>query len=228
VDPLPRLHEPAVSLTDAALAVEAAAFALRLRREPADTPKARALKRAFVGFFAATSVASTCGAILHGLVPDKESTSNRVLWRISMIAIGGAALSGWSLGARLLLPAPAATRVERLAATEFAAYTLLAGGTSIPYKVAIANYLPAAAFLGVALGAEARRPGAGPGARQGLAALCLTFAAAVVQARGIAIHPRWFDHNALYHVIQGVAIAVLFASARNLLESRAPQPSQLS
>jgi len=222
---MPRLHHPAVSLTDAALGFEAAFFALRLGRRPKGTARARALGRSLTGLFAATSVASSCGAVLHGLVPDRNSTANRVLWRVSLIAIGGAALSGWSIGARLRLPPSAASRVERVAAAEFAAYALLAASTTLPYRIAIANYLPAAVFLALALAAQAARSDRRRGARIGLIALALTFVAAAVQAKSIALHPRYFDHNALYHAIQGVAIAMLFGSARRLIDPPAYETS---
>ena len=44
--------------------------------------------------------------------------ANRLLWRTSLIAIGGGAVAGWSIGARLGLPAAQAARVERLALAE--------------------------------------------------------------------------------------------------------------
>ena len=56
------------------------------------------------------------------------------------------------------------------------------------------------------------------GARLGLAGLGLTFVAAGVQAGRVGLHPRLFDHNALYHAIQGVAVAVFYLSARALAE----------
>ena len=217
---MPTIHDPAVSLTDAALGAEAAWFAARLGRRPSVPHDARrqALRRSFVGFFVATSVASTAGAILHGLVPDRTSLVHRMLWRTSLIAIGAGALTGWSIGARLLLPAAPAARVERLAATEFVAYALVAAATTLPYRAAIANYLPAAAFLGIGFIPHARRPGGGPAAGHGLAGLGLTAVAAVVQARNLRIGPRWLDHNALYHLIQAVAIAAFHRSATRLLD----------
>jgi hypothetical protein len=44
--------------------------------------------------------------------------------------------------------------------------------------------------------------------------LLLTFVAAGVQQAGIAVHPVYFNHNALYHVIQGVALFLIFVGAR--------------
>ena len=98
---------------------------------------------------------------------------------------------------------------------------MIAANTTLPYRAAIANYLPAAAFLGLGFVAHARRPNGKRAARHGLAGLGLTGIAAAVQARNVSIGPRWLDHNALYHVIQGVAIAEFHQSATRLLDARA-------
>ena len=217
---MPRLHDPAVSLTDAALGLEAAAFAARLWREPptgSPRPRSAALRRAFVGFFAATSVASSAGALLHGVVPAPLAPAHRLLWRASLVSIGGAALAGWSIGARLALPPTGAATVERLAALWFGGYALVAGTRDLPYRVAIANYLPSAAFLAASMVRASQRPRTDRGARLGLAGLGLTFVAAGVQAGRVGLHPRLLDHNALYHAIQGLAVALFFLSARALL-----------
>ena len=219
---MPRLHDPAVSLTDAALGLEAAVLAIRLAQEDRrpETSSQRAartaaLRRSFVSLFAATSVASSCGALLHGVATDPRSIPHRALWRASLVAIGLAALSGWSIGARLALPSREADRVVRLATLESGAYALVVSSRDLPYWVALANYLPAAAFLSGALARAARGPGPRRPALLGLVALALTFIAAAVQARKIALH-RFFDHNALYHAIQAVAVALFFRSAQGL------------
>ncbi len=45
--------------------------------------------------------------------------------------------------------------------------------------------------------------------------------AAGVQQLGIALHPVYFDHNALYHLIQAVAVLMLFLSARGIVRQGA-------
>jgi hypothetical protein len=54
----------------------------------------------------------------------------------------------------------------------------------------------------------------------GVVGLLLTFAAAAVQQAGIGLHADWFNHNALYHLMQGVALLFLFAAARAILRNR--------
>jgi len=48
--------------------------------------------------------------------------------------------------------------------------------------------------------------------------LILSFIAAAIQYFQIGIHPIYFNHNALYHVIQGIALVMIFIASRLLLK----------
>ena len=85
--------------------------------------------------------------------------------------------------------------------------------------VAIAAYLPASLFWLAVLVLAYRETRQSP-ALAGVIGVLLTFAAAWVQQRNIALHPRYFDHNALYHVIQFIALFLLYRSARWSVEVR--------
>ena len=217
-----RLYEPAVALTDLAIGFEAGAFAIAVARlgRGAGLPTARlaALRRWFVVFFAATSMAAIAGAALHGLLPNGPSPARRRLWRLSLGSIGVAGLSAWCLGALLALPRGAALRVRQLAVVAHAAYLVGLARTNPPYAIAIAAYLPGALALSAGLVSRLRDPVARGAAAIALAGLGLTFGAAAVQVRRIAVHPRLFDHNATYHAIQAIAVACFYAAARRLLD----------
>ena len=91
------------------------------------------------------------------------------------------------------------------------------------FQLAIANYLPPAL---VALFAFWRaRSNAGP-ARPELAALgmALSLAAAGLQHFRIAIHPRYFDHNVVYHVVSGLALGLIYVGVRRLRARELPLP----
>jgi len=47
------------------------------------------------------------------------------------------------------------------------------------------------------------------------------FAASALQQLHVGLHPRYFNHNALYHLIQGIALALLFNALRLFLWERA-------
>jgi len=42
------------------------------------------------------------------------------------------------------------------------------------------------------------------------AGLALSAVAALLQASRVAIHPIYFDHNAVYHVLQAIALVLLY------------------
>ena len=204
------LLEPAVSLTDFALAIECALFAAWLsRRDPAR------LQPAFVLLFAATGVAALLGGISHGFLPGSD-----MVWRTTLIAICVAAFATWLIGARLTLPEEYQKIVTTLAALALAAqsaYLLFVGES---FLVAIVSYAPAALFLLIAFGLAYRRCRA-PYLLAGIAGLALTLLAAAVQQSGIGLHPRYFDHNAFYHLIQGAGLFLIFCAARGLVKSPA-------
>jgi len=224
-----RLHEPAVALTDLLIGVEAGIFALILTRaghgDATRRQTAIGIRRWFVVFFGATSVAALAGAALHGFFPDRGTVGRLRLWRVSLGSIGIGGLSAWGLGAVLALPTHAANRVQRAAIAAHGAYLVGLSRTNPPFMVAIAVYLPGAAALGLALVSRVGHPARRQPAAIGLAGLGLTFGAAVVQLRRIAIHPRIFDHNATYHAIQAVAIGCFYLAARGFI--RPPRRSRV-
>jgi hypothetical protein len=198
--------EPDVALTDWGLALEAAVFAILLARRGPPV-------REWCLFFGATAVAALLGGLVHGFFLDPGARAGPVLWRLALGAVGLAAYAAWRLGAALLFSPRTARLAGRLAALEYAAYLAVLVAVSDRYQVAVAQYLPAAAFLLVALAREGRRrrPGAGAGA----AGLVLTGVAGAGREAGWALPGLGLSPNALYHVLQAVALAGLFLAARS-------------
>jgi hypothetical protein len=213
------LLEPDVALTDFALALECAGFAAWLYgRGPDDA----LLRPSFIAFFASLGLAALLGGVAHGFLPDPQSPVYRFIWNTTLLAIGVAALAGWSLGARLLLSEVAARRVMAAAGAVFAGYVALVLFVSQSFTVAIIHYLPAAAFLLAAfiLSYVRRRDRF---RLAGIVGLALSFAAAAVQQTETSLHPVYFNHNALYHLIQAFALLLVFWAARGLLRATANQ-----
>ena len=211
------LLEPDVALTDFALALEAGCFAAWLAwRYALDAP----LRLPFVGFFAAVALAALLGGIAHGFLPDEQARLYRVVWLSTLIAIGVAALASWAIGARLIFGERTTGRVTAFAALLFGAYVVAVVFVSQSFAVAIVHYLPAAAFLLFAFAYAWRRRRLDFLAA-GIAGVALTFVAAAVQHGRIGLHPRYFNHNALYHLIQAFALLLIFLAARGLLKPAA-------
>ena len=158
-------------------------------------------------FFSATALASLAGGAVHGFFAD-----SKILWRFVLIALGVVSASAWALGARLLLTDRVAGFVTAGALVELAVYTLLVVFVTDSFSIAIANYLPSTLFLIVAFVAS-YRSGAGTPVAIGLCGLLLTLVAAAVQQARIALHPTYFNHNALYHLLQAIALFLIFRAA---------------
>jgi hypothetical protein len=212
------LLEPDVALTDFVLALECAAFAAWLHRlSPADG----LLRPWFVTFFAALGLAALLGGVTHGFLADPQSLWHRFVWSATLLAIGVAALAGWAIGARLMLSETAARYVLVAAGAAFVGYVLVVLLVSHSFIIAIINYLPAAAFLLVAFTITYVR-------RRdhfllaAIAGLALSFVAAAVQQSGVSLHPIYFNHNALYHLLQAFALLLIFLAARRLIRPIAP------
>jgi hypothetical protein len=211
------MTEPDVTLTDYGIALECAILAGLLYRRRAVRGD---LRRLFVLFFASSALGALAGGTVHGFFLDGGSATGATLWRAALLALGATAFAAWSIGARLAFTGRTARIVQALAALELAAYAVIVIAFDQRFLVAIANYAPAVAFLALSFLIAHRRNGGRP-FLAGLAGLLLTAVAAVVQRRGIALHPTLFNHNALYHAIQMVAFVLIFQAGRYVMTAPA-------
>jgi hypothetical protein len=206
------MAEPAVTLTDYGIAVLCAVLAhLLLSAAPGS-----GFRGWFTTFFVATGAAALLGGTVHGFFPDESSTAHSFLWSATLLAIGVATLPAWAVGAKLLFVPRMARWIQTLAVAELVVYAFLVVFATSDFRLAIAMYLPASLFLLVALWIGWRRQRV-PALRTAAVGLVLTLVAAAVQQLRVALHPVYFDHNTLYHVVQAVALVLLFVGARYLV-----------
>ncbi len=207
------LTEPDVALTDYGLALECGTFAILLWRRRSDAPEIRPW---FAGLFGSLGLAALFGGTVHGFFTDPGSIGQRLLWPATLIAIGAAALAAWVLGARILLPPPYARRIALTAGVAFGGYVIIVLSIAESFLIAIVNYAAAALFLLLAFLISHAR--ASDRVRlAGIAGLVLVFVGSAIQQAGLGVHPVYFNHNALYHLVEGVALFLVFASARRLV-----------
>ena len=204
------LTRPAVSLTDFALAIECIVFAALLARLPASDT---VLRRWFVVFFASVAAASLLGGTMHGFFEYSTSPFRTVLWTATLLAILVTSFATWSIAAILQLSESASLWVRRFALAQILVLTVVVLFVSKQFVVAIVAYLPATVFLLVGFW-RAFVYTREPALKAGIAGLALTFVGAAVQQLKLAPHPIYFDHNALYHVIQFVALWMIYRAAR--------------
>ncbi|MEX2286615.1 MAG: hypothetical protein WD648_05960 [Planctomycetaceae bacterium] len=207
------MTEPDVALTDFAIALECVVFAVLLWR---NRVRATGLRFWFALFFASVSVASLCGGLVHGFFLDEQSRGQAILWPATLLAIGVAAFSAWAIGATLVFPPRVSRSVKVAAVGQLAIYSPVVLFHNQEFAVALVNNLPAIVFLLIVLVLAYRRE-----KHQGLllaaGGLALTLIGGLGQQLGIGIHPKYFNHNALYHVIQAVALFLFFLGGRGLL-----------
>src|ERR1700722_3610530 len=133
------MTQPAVALSDFALAIEAGIFAWLIyinrgfrggivsgdrSRDSSAKGRRQALRRWFVMFFCAAAAASLIGGAVHGFFLDPMTFAARALWPATMIAVGAAAWAAWGIGAEIALSRAGARLFAWVAKIEFIAYAV--------------------------------------------------------------------------------------------------------
>jgi hypothetical protein len=203
------MHDDAVPLTDFALALLCAGLAwLAARWTGGDKP----FRGWWVVFFASIGLAALLGGIVHGFFPE-PGAANSALWKGTLLSIGITASTCWILAARVRYTARIVSWIELFAAAQFVAYAVIVLWVNSEFGVAIVTYLPATMFLLVVLIRE-HRGSPSPALARGIVGFVLTFVAAAIQALYLASRPVYFNHNVLYHLVQGLALVLIYSGAR--------------
>lgn len=200
------IHEPDVVFTDLGLAVLAAYLGRRLWTASGQS----ALPRSGAVLMGALASAALWGAIFHAFFPNETATSSGFLaWLPVALSILIAAATMLELGLRILVPQlPPRVRRSMVAmyAVAFAAVLLLVDES---FTSIVRFYMPALLLLLIAAGQQAMRTRS-VGWTLIASGLVMSAGAALLQQARVSIHPVYFDHNAVYHVIQGIALVFLY------------------
>jgi hypothetical protein len=215
------IHDPDVALTDLALAILSAYLGWRLwsRSDNRELQKAGAL------LLGALASAALWGAIFHGFFPAGTATlSGSLAWKPVALSIVVAAATMLDLGLGLLLPRlPPRFRwyVVLTYAICFAAVVIFLDDS---FTRIVYFYVPTLILLLLASARQVVHNRSG-GWTLILAGLLLSAGAAILQQARVALHPVYFDHNAVYHLVQSIAIVLLYRGWRrapDALEARRP------
>lgn len=221
------IHEPDVVLTDLGLAILAAWLGWRLATGPARGT----LQRAGVLLMGGLASAALWGAIFHAFFPAGTATlSGFIAWipvALSILVVAATLL--W-LTVRILTPrCPPALRRGIVAAyvAAFAAVVLVVDES---FSSIVRFYAPALLLFLLAAVREAIQARSA-GWTLIAVAFTISAAAALLQQARVSIHATYFDHNALYHAVQGVGIVLLYVGFRRVPEmsvvtgARGPDPA---
>ncbi len=209
------IAEPAVTLTDYGLTIECLILAFMLKRLKG-TATANEFRNWFIVFFCALGAAALLGGTSHGFIREKTSLLHTAVWNSTLIAIGTAGLAAWMIGGCLAASEKFKKWLTGVAVILFVINCAVVVFLVNTFLVAIIFYLPATLFLFIVFLWRFLKRHSNY-SLSGISGLLLTFVAAGIQQLRIAMHPIWFDHNALYHLIQAVALLLLFLAARGFI-----------
>jgi hypothetical protein len=204
------IHDPDVVLTDLALALLGAYLGWRL----ATAPSRGAMTRSGVVIMGALASAALWGAIFHAFFPMGTATlAGFVAWIPVVLSILVVAAALLELGLRVAAPRlPASPRgaIVAVYAAAFAAVALLVDES---YATIVRFYAPVVLLFLAVAGRQAVRSRSTAWTLIAVSFAISVVAAALQQAR-VSIHREHFDHNAVYHVLQGIAIVLLYQGFR--------------
>ena len=182
------------------------------------------MRFAGICFFIFLGVSTATGGTVHGFFPDESSAGSQILWKLTLLSVGLTSMSAWIVAAGILSSGRNQRWLAFVALPQVGVY-----GTNVllvtqKFWITMTIYLPAAFLLLTAFGYTFWRD------RRsfllvGALGLVLTFVAAYVQVNRISIHPQYFNHNALYHVVQAIALAMISLGMRLLVGSY-PEPDE--
>jgi uncharacterized protein DUF6962 len=202
------INDPDVVYTDLGLAVLGAFLAWRLRRERSD------MARAGVVIMGALASAAFFGAVFHAFFPsDTETRAGFFAWIPVSLSIMVVACTLLGLGLRVLAPGLRQNVRHLLVAAYCVTFAYVVLFIDETYGTIVRFYAPTLILFLIAAVREALRQ-----QTQAwwllAAAFALSIVAALLQQMQVALHPVYFDHNALYHVLQGIALLLLYFGFR--------------
>ncbi len=216
------MTEPDVALTDFLLTAQCGVFAYSLSRQTAVRFR---LKSLCVQLFAVIGIASLIGGTVHGYFNDESTWQFQGFWRAGLVVLGAGSYFSWLIGAELIWRGAGRKWITLFALAGLAGYSAYVLFWDQRYMFAILNYLPATVFLLFAFLLQIRRGEKRPGLF-GAVSVVVTLAAAAIQQLGIAIHPTYCNHNALYHLLQAAGLVLLLIAFRWLImrDESTPNP----
>jgi len=175
-------------------------------------PGRRELRRSFALLFASAGIAALAAAPCMAFFYRRTPSPGRLSGGLPCSLSAFTACEAWSIGGRLIFAGRTAQRIEALAGGEFVVYAIIVLAVDQRFWIAIANYAPSVVFLAIALAFvlpdEAGR--ADPGRTHGGGPDDGCGGRAEVSDRP---PPVYFNHNALYHLIQMSAFVLSFSRA---------------
>lgn len=200
------IHDPDVVFTDLALALLGAYLGWRLWT----APNRGRMTRTGVVIMGALASAAFWGAMFHAFFPAGTATAAGFMaWVPVVLSILAVAAALLELGLRVSAPRLPPRARHAIVATYAASFAAVALLIDASFATIVRFYAPILFLFLIVAGRQAVR-----NRNAGWTLLAVSFAislaAAALQQARVSIHSEHFDHNAVYHVLQGVALVLLY------------------
>lgn len=182
--------------TDCLLCIAAAIFAVRLWR----------VNRMWALAFVFTSLGSLAGGVYHGFAPVTAPITVLVLWKTAVFSIALASFFLLAGSGRIL------TMIGIVKLVVSVSWMI----THNDFGFVIADYGVTLLLIGIAQLVHRQ-----PSTKWVLDSIAVSIVAALVQQSGFDLH-RHFNHNDLYHLIQLVALWLLYRGGMLMNPATAP------
>jgi len=151
-------------------------------------------------FFLSVAISAFLGGTYHGFFPLKTSTaSGFLIWICTLAGIGGTAVCLWHF----------LTGSIKISLVLWLAFIFYVSFIDHRFWVAVIFYLlPLTLFIFTNAKSYWKHPNTQ--ARWGVIAGLTTLVASIFQQRKIGIDPHYFDHNALYHLLEMAALLCFY------------------
>jgi hypothetical protein len=207
------IHEPDVVFTDLFLALLGAWFGRRLW-----TGRRGFRSRAGGVLMISLASAAFWGAVFHAFFPEETATTaGFIAWIPVALSILVAAVTMLDLALRLLAPRLPSAGRRAILGVYSAAYIAVLLLVDESFAGIVRFYGPALLLFLVGAGLHAiESRGSGWGSIS--AGLLISSLAALLQQAEVSLHPDYLDHNAVYHVLQAIALVFLYRGFRAVPE----------
>lgn len=212
------IHDPDVVFTDLGLALLGGYLGWLLWNAPGQ----RMLRRTGAFLMSGLASAALWGAVFHALFPAGTATpAGFLVWVPVALSIVVAASVMLGLSMRLLLPRIPSPVRRSVMATYSVAFVIVVLLVHESFSSIVYFYTPALLLLLIAAGQQALRS-RDTGWTLITTGLIMSAGAAMLQQAKVGVHPVYFDHNAVYHVVQAIALVFLYFGWRRALLPAAP------
>lgn len=163
--------------------------------------------------FLSIGLSSLLGGTLHGFCFDETSLCNKILWTATLLSIGITTTACWILGGCYLLSSHQLSKWIVFVIGIYLIYSIIVIFFNNNFSIAIYNYLPAMIFLLIA-NIITFLKNKTSFCLWIITGIIISFIAAYVQQSRFSLHPIYFNYNSTYHVIQIIALFLIFKGVK--------------